>query len=293
MNKSVIIYLYKGEIKMKKIKVLLSLFLFTFFFSLISKPSVVNADMGPKPASYVTIKGIEGDYVACFAAKEAGGPNIDYETWLEYKDYPEEYNPIMEYKDDEGFKWITRYYMCNGEEEISFTYYCPSVYKIVIYQNNEFLIATDALEMYAYSTYYEIDFSSGTIVSKDNIKVTNTYDYFKEISNLVIRVILTLAIEIGIFYLFRLYTKRNFYVVLIVNLLTQIFLNVTVNVTLYTSGSLSAMLLLFSLEFIILLIELIAYQMLLKDKKRWVIIIYSLVANILSFGCGFLIFKLL
>ena len=183
--------------------------------------------------------------------------------------------------------------MCNGEEEISFTYYCPSVYKIVIYQNNEFLIATDALEMYAYSTYYEIDFSSGTIVSKDNIKVTNTYDYFKEISNLVIRVILTLAIEIGIFYLFRLYTKRNFYVVLIVNLLTQIFLNVTVNVTLYTSGSLSAMLLLFSLEFIILLIELIAYQMLLKDKKRWVIIIYSLVANILSFGCGFLIFKLL
>ena len=48
-----------------------------------------------------------------------------------------------------------------------------------------------------------------------------------------------------------------------------------------------------AIVFIILLIELIAYQMLLKDKKRWIIIIYSLVANILSFGCGFLIFKLL
>ena len=82
---------------MKKIKIIFSLLLFTLFFSLISKPIVVNADMGPKPASYVTIKGIEGDYVACFATQKAMGPNIDYETWLEYRNYPEEYNPIMEY----------------------------------------------------------------------------------------------------------------------------------------------------------------------------------------------------
>mgnify|MGYP003483922781 CR=1 FL=1 len=61
---------------MKKIKVLLSLFLFTFFFSFISKPSVVNADMGPKPASYVTIKGIEGDrglFIAMPSKRTADG----------------------------------------------------------------------------------------------------------------------------------------------------------------------------------------------------------------------------
>ena len=123
--------------------------------------------MGPKPASYITIKGVEGDYVACFAAQNAFGPNIDYEMWLEYQDesWTQEYNPIMEYKDEEGFKWIERYYTCHDESKISFTYYCPDIYKIVIYQNDELYMVTEALEMYAYATYYEIDFSIANVAT--------------------------------------------------------------------------------------------------------------------------------
>jgi len=276
---------------MKKLKIIFSLILFTIFFSLISPVKVVNADMGPKPASYITIKGIEGDYVACFAAQNAFGPNIDYEMWLEYQDesWTQEYNPIMEYKDEEGFKWIERYYTCHDESEISFTYYCPDIYKIVIYQNDELYMATEALEMYAYATYYEIDFSTGTINTPKDIKVTNTYDYLGETLGLLFRIVATLAIEIGVFYLFRLYTKRNLNVVLIINLVTQIFLNVAVNVINYTSGILSAILLLFLLEFIILIVEFIAYQILLKDKNRFLIILYPIIANLLSFGLGFVI----
>ena len=197
----------------------------------------------------------------------------------------------MEYKDDEGFKWITDYYKCNGESKISFTYYCPDVYKIVIYQNDQFLIATEALEMYAYSTYYEIDFSTGTVSTPEDIKVTKTYDYFSEILNLIVRIVLTLVIELGLFFLFRLYTKRNFKVVLITNLLTQIFLNVVINISLYNSGYMDALFLLFALEFVILIIEFIAYQLLLKEKKRWIIILYPIIANALSFGLGLFIFR--
>ena len=276
---------------MKKLKIIFSLILFTIFFSLISPVKVVNADMGPKPASYITIKGIEGDYVACFAAQNAFGPNIDYEMWLEYQDesWTQEYNPIMEYKDEEGFKWIERYYTCHDESKISFTYYCPDIYKIVIYQNDELYMATEALEMYAYATYYEIDFSTGTINTPKDIKVTNTYDYLGESLGLLFRIVATLAIEIGVFYLFRLYTKRNLNVVLIINLITQIFLNVAVNVMNYTSGIISAILLLFVLELIILIIEFIVYQILLKDKNRFLIILYPIIANLLSFGLGFVI----
>lgn len=276
---------------MKKLKIIFSLILFTIFFSLISPIRVVNADMGPKPASYITIKGIEGDYVACFAAQNAFGPNIDYEMWLEYQDesWTQEYNPIMEYKDEEGFKWIERYYTCHDESKISFTYYCPDIYKIVIYQNDELYMATEALEMYAYATYYEIDFSTGTINSPKDIKVTNTYDYLGETLGLLFRIVATLAIEIGVFYLFRLYTKRNLNVVLIINLITQIFLNVAINVINYTSGIISAILLLFLLELIILIVEFIAYQILLKDKNRFLIILYPIIANLLSFGLGFVI----
>ncbi len=278
----------------KKIKMLFSLlFLFTLVFSFALEPVVVHADMGPKPASYITIKGIEGEYVACFAAKSAGGPNYDYETykeWLEEGYEYIDYNPIMQYKDADGFKWITRYYECRGEMEISFTYYCPNEYKIVIYQNGELVFATEPLERYAFTTYYEVDFSTATVTTPEQIKVKNTYDYFGEILNLVIRVVLTLAIEIGLFYLFRLYTKRNLIVVSAVNLITQIFLNVAVNVVSFTSGALSAMLLLFALEFAILIIECVAYQILLKDKKRWLIFLYTILANALSFACGFIVF---
>ncbi len=276
---------------MKKIKVLLGVLLFLLIFSV--GTTTVSADMGPKPASYITIKGIEGEYVACFAAKEAWGPNYDYERWQEYEIDYVKYNPIMEYKDDEGFKWITEYYKCNGESEIRFTYYCPEVYKIVIYKNDQFLIATEALEMYAYATYYEIDFSTGTVTTPEDITITKTYNYFSEILNLIIRIILTLAIELGLFFLFRLYTKRNFNVVLITNLVTQIFLNVIINISLYNSGILNAIFLLFALEFIILIIEFAVYQIFLKEKKRWTIILYPLLANALSFGLGLFIFTLL
>ena len=275
---------------MKKIKYLLSLLLFLIIFSLVSKPQVVNADTGPKPSSFITIKGIEGDYVSCFASRKADGPNFTYQDYLEYGyDHPE-YNPIMEYEDDEGYKWITNYYICKGESTISFTYFCPSEFKIVIYQNNELLIATEMLEMYAFSTYYEIDFSTGTITTPEDIKVTKTYDYSSEILNLILRIVLTLAIEIGVFYLFRLYTKHNLRVVIIVNLITQIFLNFAVNIKFFYSGIISAIFLLFIIEFFILIIEFIAYQFLLKDKKRYLISLYPLVANLLSFVLGFWIF---
>ena len=274
---------------MKKIKIVLSILIFLLMFSI--GTTTVSADMGPKPASYITIKGIEGEYVACFAAKNAWGPNYDYEHWIEYEIDYVKYNPIMEYKDEEGFKWITNYYKCSGESKISFTYYCPDEYKIVIYQNDEFLIATEALEMYAYSTYYEIDFSTGTVSTPQDIKVTKTYDYFSEILNLIVRIILTLVIELGLFFLFRLYSKRNFKVVLITNLVTQIFLNVAINISLYNSGYMDALFLLFALEFVVLIIEFIAYQILLKEKKRWVIILYPIIANALSFGLGLFIFR--
>lgn len=274
---------------MKRNKLFLSSLLCTFIFLFFSNSIKVSADMGPKPASYITIKGIEGDYVACFASKDTTGPNFDYDSWLEY-DTGIEYNSIMKYSDEDGFKWITTYFKCSGTQEISFTYYCPSEYKIVIYQNDEFLIATDILEMYAFTTYYEVDFLEGISVSQENIKVINTYNYFNEILNLVIRVVLTLVIEIGLLFLFKLYTKRNLSIVIIVNLATQIFLNVVVNIELFYSGFLSALILLFVLEIFILIIENVLYQALFKEKKHWVILIYSILANVLSFVCGLIIF---
>ena len=249
----------------------------------------VNADMGPKPKIIIDIKGIEGEYVACFASQESWGPNYDYEDWCEAnKDstssgYLIEYNPIMEYKDDEGFKWITKYDICKGDSTIKFTYYRPEIFKIVIYKDNKLYKVTEKIDCYAFNTELEIDFSN------NEIKIKNTYPYFIEVLQLIFRISITLFIEIGLFFIFKLYTKRNIIVVGITNIVTQLALNLVINITTYFDGSLLAIFYLILMEFLILIIEPIIYIIFTKEKKKWLVLIYGLLANILSFFIGAII----
>lgn len=269
---------------MKRLKILISVILAILIFSF--SFHTAYADMGPKPASYITIKGIEGDYVACFAATEAWGPNSFYDG-----DGSEEgYHPIKSYSDEDGYRYITRYYECSGETEISFTYYCPDIYKIVIYRDNVLYKVTEPLERYAYATYYEIDFSTGTINTPEDIVIKKNYDYGSEILGFIVRVVLTLTIEIGFFFLTHLFTKHNLKVVLITNIVTQVILNVILNISMYHSGALDAIFLLFILEFFVLIIEVVAYQIFMKDKNRFLIAFYPIVSNILSFILGLVLF---
>lgn len=266
---------------MKKIKGFIFIILFLLLFTVgIS----VSADTGPKPSSYINIIGIEGDYVACFAAKEVKGPHKDFEGWLDGESNIR-YNSIMEYNDEDGYKWISSYYMCKDNSQIKFTYYCPNEFKIVIYQNDELYAATEVIERYAFSSYYDIDFSNG------DIKIKESYDHGKELLKLVVRVLTTLAIEVGLFFLMRLYSKRNLIIVILTNLATQIILNIIVNIKIFYNGKHSAIGILIIGELIVLAIEFIIYQLFIKDKKRWVVISYPIIANVLSLilGCILLI----
>ena len=269
---------------MNKIKIILFSILTILLFSI----SIHNvyADMGPKPAAYIDITGIEGEYVACFAAKEEFGPNRFYDG-----DTTEpSYHPIQSYSDKEGYKYLARYFECVDDIRISFTYYCPDEFKIVIYKDNALYKVTEPLKRYAYSAYYEIDFSTGTINTPEEIKVAKTYNYGREILEFLIRVALTLLIEIGLFFLIQvLYTKHNLKVVLITNLITQVLLNVVLNISIFNSGTLNSVLLLFIMEFVVLGIELISYNIFMKDKNRFIINLYAVLTNILSFGLGLIL----
>lgn len=269
---------------MKKIKIILFSILTILIFSI----SIHNvyADMGPKPAAYIDITGIEGEYVACFAAKEEFGPNRFYDG-----DTTEpSYHPIQSYIDEDGYKYLARYFECVDETRISFTYYCPDEFKIVIYKDNALYKVTEPLKRYAYSAYYEIDFSTGTINTPEEIKVAKTYNYGREILEFLIRVALTLIIEIGLFFLIQvLYTKHNFKVVLLTNIITQVLLNAILNINSFYLGKLDSILLLFIMEIIVLVIELVSYNMFMKDKNKFVINVYTVFANVLSFGLGLIL----
>lgn len=268
--------------KLKKFLFIISISLIMF----ISLDVNVYADMGPKPKTIINITGIEGEYVAAFAAKNASGPNFDYQSW--YKAYQEgynhhiDYNPIMEYSDEDGYKWITTYYKCEGDSEISFNYYRPDIFKLVIYKDDKLYKVTDVIECYAFTSKYEINFND----NNQTIKIKNIYPYFKEVLLFILRISITLAIEIGLFFLFRLYTKRNILVVGITNIITQLILNVVLNVYLYFCGSLSALFVYFYLEIFILLIETNVYLIFTRNKNKFLVLLYGILANILSFVIG-------
>ena len=280
---------------MKNIKRLLIIMFFSLFLlvnvSFNIEPDHRRYDFGPKPASYVTITGIEGEYVVAFAATIAPPNSYDYDSLIKDEDCSILYNPICSYKDDEGYRWVSHYLVATGEKQIGLGYYCPNEFKIIVYKNNELYAATNVLKRYAYTAYYKLDFSNYEQGNTSTIKIIKNYDYLGELGGFLLRVIATLLIEIALFYVFKLYNKRNLIVVGITNLVTQLGLNIAVNIVEYKSGWLSAMLLLFTLEAIILLVECIVYQILLKDKKRWIILVYSILANALSFGVGLLIYR--
>ena len=77
---------------------------------------------------------------------------------------------------------------------------------------------------------------------------------------------------------------------MIVNIITQIFLNVLLNITSYYQSVLVGLIIYILLEFLIVLGEAIIYGIFLKEKKKWLAVVYAIAANIASFGIGLLIY---
>ena len=253
--------------KVKKSLFYILLIVITFFTLPLEK---VHAGVPPHNNAHITIKGIEGEYVAAFASNgEFTYANDDYEAWLEQEEENRIlYNPIMEYKDEEGYRWIGQYYKCNGEQEINLRIYFEDNFKVVIFKDNQLYKVSDKLEFYSYDSYYKIDLSSNDVIVK------KSYNYFGNILFLLFRIVLILSVEIGLLFLLKMYTKRNLITSIILNVIGQLVLNIWVFVDVYFYGSSSGILTLLIVGLQIFIVQFILYQFLLKKKHRLLIILY-------------------
>jgi hypothetical protein len=187
--------------KIKNILFILLMFAITFFAMPFER---VHAGIPPHNNAFVTVEGIDGDYVVGFAVSgESTYLNDDYETWLDQDEATRTpYHPIMEYKDEEGYRWIGQYYERNGEQEVGLRIYFEEDFKVIIYKDNQLYKASEKIEFYAYDSYYKIDLSSNEMMVK------KSYDYFGNILFLIFRIVLVLSVEIGLLFLLKMYTKR-------------------------------------------------------------------------------------
>lgn len=284
----------------------------------------VAADIGPKPSVVVDFEGLEGNhyYVTLLSETSSTGPysalgssSVLYPNGD--PDYPI-FAKFTQYEDDDGYYFLQYFENCTETQRFSWSYYPPQRFKILLYfpDVDRFAVSSEIYERYAFDSYFTVTVadvhtpaSAGSTSSSTTPGMTDTtvsppavppgtitalpsYDYRSEILTLAVRTLLTIAIELGIALLFGLREKRLFSFIAVVNVVTQILLNIALNLAGYTSGPWAFMGTYILLESLIFVLEALLYIWFANRQSSGTfisktrLILYALFANGISFGAG-------
>lgn len=284
----------------KHTNVLLIFVVFMLTFISLSFSIKASADTGPKPRVTVSVANMPKDgvyYMTLLCEHKRNGPFRADDKY--YGEIDEIDKKFADYKDGDGYYYLYYYESVSSSKSFNWGYHPPYRFKILIYSvNQDAFISSGVLERYAFESYFTASVSGDKLFADDELTVVRSYDYFGEICKLILRIVFTVAVEIGIAFLFG-YRGKSFKVILIVNLITQIALNVALNLINYRDGVLYLIIAYILSEIIILLAESVFYMIAIpkidkdcpkKLKRFWVLLLYSLAANVASFALGALIF---
>ncbi len=268
---------------MKKnfLKILLVVFLVSCF------PFSINADVGPKPSVKVTIiDAPEGNYyVTLLCDEERFGPwsRISNEEAQDLGTTDEEKEAVlafMNYRDADGYHFMGYFDECSKKEAFNWGYYAPKRFKIAIYSvDDQSLKISEAFERDAFEASYEVQYG-------DTLKVNEISNLGRRLLLFAMRVLVTFAIEMVLALLFNLRSKKHLLTIFIVNLITQVTLNIAMMILEYSSGGFVWVILFPICELLITIFELILYLIMFKDRPKWLIIIYTLLANGITMYLG-------
>lgn len=299
----------------------ISLILICAVLVILAFPITANADTGPKPSVRIQFEnmGDELCYGTLLSETDSTGPASAWdgteENALTNENYPysdyldrEVWEAFVNYEDPDGYYFLQEGWTVSETGEIAWTYYPPSSFKILLYYpESGTFVSSGIYERYAFDSYYTVDMDGVNIgqveynedlSTDEQIIAYRSYDYRQEVLSLIVRIVITIAIEMIIALLFGFRKKKQLQILVIVNIITQIILNVLLNIINYNSGSLAFTLFYVLLEIVVFAIEAVLYCTFLKkaseaQKKNWYYATYSFAANLASFGAGFLLARIL
>ena len=260
-------------------------------------PIPVKADTGPKPSVRITFEnmGDELCYGTLLSLRESTGPQSawdgDEEHIYNYDLDIDIWRSFVEYKDADGYYFLQIAWQCHESKTLNWTYYPPSNFKVLLYypESNTFQVS-DVCERYAFDSYFTVRLNA----DGRTLDVEKSYDYTGEIASFLCRVVFTLLVELALAWIFGFRDKKVFGAIAIINIITQIGLNIALSLTIYQNGYLSFIFEYVVYEFGIFVTEAILYVIVLqalnqKNISKLKAIIYALVANVLSFVLGMVI----
>ena len=254
------------------------------------------ADIGPKASVRITFTGIEGEtyYGTLLSQQRSTGPSTAWDGNPEYAHYDRGdggraiWEKFVAYEDADGFYFLQEWWDCTESNALRWTYRPPSVYKILLYfpESDSFLVSP-IYEQYAFDSYYTVDLSDLSAP----LSAQRNYDYTWELISLAARNVLTILLELAVALAFGFREKRLVAFIAAANVVTQVILNVALNLVNYYSGSLAFTLSYVLFELIVFAAEAAAFAVLFRrfsesEQKRGKILLFAFVANALSFGLG-------
>lgn len=252
------------------------------------------ADCAPKPTTSVDVITNQQIIVTLLAQEKRYGPNSAIGKEEEPEDWYEEltddearaWEAFRDYEDPDGFSFW-------GELEwhgIDWNYYPPEVFKIAVYYPayDIVVVSQQTFERYAFHSDFRVwldvmDFSQNQIVSMD---LQKDFDWMEEIWEFLCRVVLTVVVELVIALVFGYRKKKQILTVFLVNLVTQVGLNVLLSLWYFFDGPFDAMLRLILAEIVVVTVESIFYVRKLGRERKGLAVGYAVVANLTSVMLG-------
>ena len=303
-----------------------------------------SADTGPKPSVRVTFEnmGDELCYGTLLSKTPSTGPTRAWDGTEDGKPIFNGANEAVwraftEFKDEDGFYFLQWFRRADENKALNWTYYPPQTFKILLYypdratksgaadnsaggatRDSETTAASGAfcvsavLKKYAFHSYFTVnmadiaDNTGGNLITATPLPVTQNYDYSAEILGFFVRFIVTLGVETLLALAFGLRTKRAFLTVLAANGVTQVALNILLNVQLHFNNVYGTFPLYFFAELFVFVAESALYCFILGKRKsggengsadengekvaivysKKRLILYAFTANLISFCIG-------
>lgn len=282
-------------------------------------PITASADTGPKPSVRITFEnlGTEECWGTLLSSKPSTGPSSAWngnEEDAQHNENPNGYysyqkfgydiwKAFVDYDEKDDYYFLQEAWQINETKELAWTYYPPNEFKILLYfpETGEYAVS-GVYERYAFDSYFTVNMDgvklsvdyNEELSSDDRLNAYKSYNYGVEIGSLVARILITIIIEMGIALLFGYREKEQLLLLVGVNSGTQIILNVLLNIINYNSGEMVFVVFYVLFELVVFAIEAILFYHLLnkisiKQKPKWLAVVYALVANAVSFGAGMMI----
>ena len=279
-----------------KIRAVIFVFAFIFLFS----PILASADSGPKPSVRIVLpQECAGAYATLLSAEESTGPHSawDGSEAHAYHDRNEDWGTpydvweaFVSYKDADGF-----YYLQLTETQVeesgecAWRYYPPERFKLLLYfpETDRYLVS-GILERYAFHSYFTATVEGGALT------LAASYDYTAEAVGFAARLVLTLAAELLLALLIFPRDKRMLIPIVIINVITQVGLNLFISRMAYYNGTVIYVLRYLGLELAVTAVEaavlwILAPRLSSLENPRRRAVVYTVFDNLCSYVLGYAI----